>query len=89
MEITLEKEVLARVFMHKRAVLGAFIFQEYMDRQEQKGVSLPKGIIEEQAEKFSDFFIEDALKDGTFNDMYEVAWEKLSPMLPEDFCIIR
>ena len=89
-EITLEKELQARIFVHKTAVLGGFVMNNYLDklREDNKGVGLPDGILMERADKFSNRFMQDAMADGSFDDLYEVAWNKLLPMIPDNLKVL-
>ena len=88
--ITLEKELQARIFVHRTAVLGAFIMREYMDkkRKDNTGVELPDFIIQKQADEFSNRLMSQAMQDGTFNDMYELAWDNLSESIPDNLKVL-
>ena len=89
-EITLEKELQARIFVHKSAVLGGFVMNSYLDklREDNTGVNLPDGILLERADKFSNKFMQDALADGSFDAMYEVAWDKLQDIIPDNLKVL-
>ena len=86
--LTLEQELVARVFMHKTAILGGVLMKEYIDKQIVGMVNLPTFIIEEQADKHSNNVMRMALKEGTFDSMYNDAWDKIVDTMPEHLKVI-
>lgn len=80
--MTLEKELFARIFLHKVAVTGGVLMQDFMDSQ-QGGAQLPDFIIEKEADKYSDTVIQQAMREGTFEDLYSMSWEKIKHQIPE------
>lgn len=81
---TLEQEFRARVMVHKMSVLGGVLMLAY--KQHEKGfggINLPDHTIDEQADKYSNERIQKAIADGTFNKMYEEAWNLVAPTMPE------
>ena len=86
--LTLEQELVARIFMHKTAVLGGVLMKEYIDKQTVGMVNLPTFIIEEQADKHSNTVMRTALKEGTFDSMYNDAWDKIVDTMPEHLKVI-
>jgi hypothetical protein len=48
---------------------------------------LPKFQVEEMADEYSDKVIKRALADGTFEDLYTQAWDKIKYTIPENMKI--
>ena len=84
---TLEQEFKAREFMHKAAIVGGALMQEYIIANS-KGVSLPPAIIEKQADEYSNKVMQKALQGGTFETLYNNVWEQLKDVLPENLKLI-
>lgn len=85
MEQTLEQELQERIFIHKVAILGGTIMSGFIERQSKGDVRLPDFIIREQADKYSDGVMKQMLQNGTFNEMYEDAWNNLKDNITDDF----
>ena len=83
-EQTLEQELKTRIFMHKIAVAGGVLMQEYIKDQLQGSLQLPKFQVEEMADKYSNKVIQRALADGTFEDLYAQSWDKIKYTIPEN-----
>lgn len=83
--LTLEQEVLARIFLHKVAITGGVLMQDYIQKQQNE---IPAFLIEEQADKYSDFIIKQALQDGTFDSLYADAWERVKYEIPENLKVV-
>ena len=89
MELTLEKELVARVFLHKVAIVRSAIINTYIAREIKKGgivISLP--CIEQEAMDFSDRIISNILSEGALDEVYEKAWEVMEDHIPDDFSIM-
>jgi hypothetical protein len=82
-EPTLEQELQARIFIHQVAIIGGILKQEYIDRETQGSVQLPVYAIKGMADLYSDQIIQNALADGTFEDLYKQSWEKAIINMPE------
>lgn len=82
--LTIEQELVARVFMHKVAVVGSVLIQEYKHNQQE----IPAFLLEEQASTYSTGIIQQALENGTFEVLYNKAWEEIKDILPEHTKII-
>lgn len=80
---TLEEEFKAREFIHKTAIVGGALMQEYIIANS-KGVSLPPYIIKDNADKYSNKVMQKALQNGTFEALYDNIWNSLKDVLPED-----
>ena len=86
--LTLEKELQARIFMHKVSVTGGVLMKEYMDKELQGNIKLPNHIIQDQADEYSNGIIQQALQNGTFEVLYEVAWNKIKNTIPEHMKVL-
>ena len=86
--LTLEQELVARVFIHKTAILGGVIMKNYIDDQTKGNVSIPLCMIEEQADQYSNIVMQNALKEGTFDSMYNNAWESIKDIMDEHTKVI-
>ena len=86
--LTLEKELQARIFMHKVSVTGGVLMKEYMDKELQGNIKLPNHIIKEQADEYSNGIIQQALQNGTFEVLYENSWEKIKHTIPEHLKVL-
>ena len=86
--LTLEQELKARIFMHKVSVAGGVLMKEYMDKELQGNIKLPNHIIREQADEYSNGIIQQALQNGTFEVLYEDAWNKIKNTIPEHMKVL-
>jgi hypothetical protein len=82
-EQTLEQELKARIFLHKVSITGGVLMKEYISKELQGSIKLPKFQVEEMADKYSNEVIQKAMQDGTFEDLYNNAWDKIKHVLPE------
>lgn len=81
---TLEKEFAARVFIHKLAVAHAYVQDIYVKQELQKGgVLLSTPTIQQQAEQRANTLISSAMQNGSFDYLYNKAWEHIGDRLPE------
>lgn len=79
-----QEELQARIFIHKISILGGYLMKQYIAEEQAKGgVQIPTVNLEEMADIYSNAVMQKALEEGTFNDMYEKAWEILKNHLPE------
>ena len=83
--LTLEQELRARIFLHKASIAGGVLAREYIDRelQQESSVSIPKSQLEELADQYSNEIVQKAINEGTFNSLYENAWDKIKDTIPE------
>ena len=86
--LTLEQELTARIFVHKTAILGGVLMKNYIDEQTQGNVTLPPFIIEEQADKYSNTVMQKALQEGTFDSLYNDAWDSIKEVMDEHTKVI-
>ena len=82
-EQTLEQELQARIFIHKVAIAGGVLMKEYIDKETQGAIKLPKSAIQDMADSYSNQVIQRAIADGTFEDLYKQSWEKIVTNMPE------
>ena len=82
-EQTLEQELQARIFIHKVAIAGGVLMKEYIDKETQGVIKLPKSAIQDMADSYSNQVIQRAIADGTFEDLYKQSWEKAVINMPE------
>ena len=85
METTFEKELLAREFQHKYAILGADIALKYQEQQTSGAVKLPEFIVEQQKIQHVANTIQEYLAEGKFDSEYEKAWENIKDKLPDNY----
>ena len=89
MELTLEKELVARVFLHKVAIVRSALVNTYIAHELDKGgITLALPCIEKNALNYSDEVISKILAIGTLDEAYDKAWELIKEHMPDDFCIM-
>ena len=86
--LTLEQELQARIFMHKVSVTGGVLMKEYMEKELKGNIKLPNHIIKEQADEYSNGIIQQAMQNGTFDILYENAWDKIKDTIPENLKVL-
>lgn len=86
--LTLEQELQARIFLHKASITGGVLMKEYIDKEMQGSIKLPNHIIKEQADEYSNGIIQQALQNGTFEVLYENAWDKIKNTIPENMKVL-
>ena len=89
MALTLEQELKARIFLHKVAIAGGVLMREYISSQLNGDVKLPKFQVAEQADEYSNRIIRQAMEQGTFDALYEKAWDKIVDIMPDDTNLIK
>ena len=88
-ELTLEQELKARIFVHKVSITGGVLMKEYLDKERQSAVKLPPFQMQEQADQYSNGIIQQALQNGTFEVLYEDAWNKIKYTIPENMKVLN
>ena len=83
-DLTIEQELVARIFMHKVAITGSVLVREYLDKQE----GIPEFLIRDKASDYSQEIIQNALSNGTFDTLYNRAWNEVKDILPEHLKIV-
>ncbi len=84
MELTFEQELLAREFSHKVGIVGAYLIDREVTHQTSGEITIPKEIAEQQAINTVMEKVHGYLADGTFEDMYNIAWEYLKDKMPDN-----
>lgn len=82
-EEQMTQELLARIFMHKRVILGSVLADKYIREESQSAVQLPPVQMKKQAQDYTDAVIHQAYTNGTFDMLYNSAWEEVKYKLPE------
>ena len=82
---TLEQELLLREFQHRYAILGAQLAEDYMKQQTTGSVKIPTFIAEQQKMQYVSDTIQKYMEKGTFNEEYEVAWERIKNKIPDNY----
>mgnify|MGYP003304635992 CR=1 FL=1 len=88
----LEKELVARVFMHKVAICRGYLIYNYIRDEKSKAsttVILPDVFLEQQAECYANSKIQSAMVTGVLDDLYNEAWESMKDTMPDDFTIMQ
>ena len=81
--MTLEKELTARIMVHKLAITGGVLMQQYLTENTSGSVNLSSPTLMELADDYSDNIMKQAMANGTFNELYDKAWESIKNTLPE------
>ena len=85
MELTLEQELQARIFVHKTALVGGYLMKQYIDKELNKGgITLPLPILHMHADEYSNRVMQRALQMGEFDALYNTIWEIIAPIMPDD-----
>jgi hypothetical protein len=77
--VTLEQELTARIMVHKMSIVGGVLMQDYMNRNQ----GIPNFQLVDLAYEYSEEVMKKAMENGTFNELYEKAWEKIKDKLDE------
>lgn len=89
MELTLEQELRARVFLHKVAITKSAIANTYIAEETKKGgiiVSLP--CLENSALEFADKVMKNILGKGKLDEAYDRAWAEVKDSIPDNFSVM-
>jgi hypothetical protein len=82
--LTLEQELTARIMVHKMSIAGGVLMQDYMkSNYTAGGVNLPDSTLTDMADEYSEQVMKKAMENGTFNELYEKAWDKIKNTIPE------
>lgn len=89
MFLTLEQELMARIFMHKVAICKGVITKEYIDREKNKeGAVLPDVFLEEEAMTHANRVVQDAVSKGNLDELYNNIWDNNVKRIPDNFGIM-
>ena len=89
MELTLEQELRARVFLHKVAITKSAIANTYIAEETKRGgiiVSLP--CLENNALEFADKIMKNILSKGKLDEAYDKAWTGIKDFIPDNFSVM-
>jgi hypothetical protein len=85
----LERELTARIIMHKIAIVKGTLAHAYISREKCKGgIMLAEPSLEQNALEFADHVMTDIMCTGKLDEAYEEAWNLLKDVMPDDYCII-
>ena len=84
----LQAELLARQFVHKFSILGAYLQKKYMTEHLLNNPFISNAELKEKAEKHSMELIQKYMEEGSFNDHYEVAYGILASTMPDDLNVL-
>ena len=85
----IEKELVARVFIHKLAILTSAIANSYIVKEKKKGgIMLAEPCLEQDALEYANNKIQHILYKGELDEAYEEAWELVSKHMPDNFSIM-
>ena len=87
--LTLEKELSERIFIHKVAVAGGVLAQEYLQKESKSAVKLPPFQMSAQADEYSNQVMQEAMANGTFDELYKEAWDKIKDFMPEYLKVVE
>lgn len=86
----LEKELKARVLLHKVAIVKATLAHSYITKEKARGgVMLSDPCLEQNALKFASDKLTGIMFAGKLEEVYNEAWESLKDTMPDDYCIAR
>ena len=89
MEKTLEKELKARVFMHKVAIVKSVIANKYIQEELEKGgITIALPCLEKNAVEHANKVLTDIITKGGLDEAYEKAWEVVADRIPDNFSIM-
>ena len=77
--LTLEQELTARIMVHKMSIAGGVLMQDYMNRNQ----GIPNFQLIDLADEYSEEVMKKAMENGTFDELYEKAWDKIKYKLDE------
>lgn len=86
----LEKELKARVLLHKVAIVKATLANSYIVREKARGgVMLSDPCLEQSALKFANDKLTGIMFAGKLEEVYNEAWESLKDTMPDNYSILR
>ena len=86
--MTLEQELKARIFLHKTSIVGGILMKEYIQKESQSDIKIPAVTLEQMADAYSEEVMQKAMADGTFEDLYNKAWDKIKYIMPDNMKVI-
>lgn len=86
--LTLEQELKARIFLHKTSIVGGVLMKEFIQKESQSDIKIPAVTLEQMADAYSEEVMQKAMADGTFEDLYNKAWDKIKYIMPDNMKVI-
>ena len=83
------RELTARTFVHKTAILGGVLMKNYMDKVNENGAKIPDFMLEDLADQYSNKVMQQSLQVGTFDNLYKEAWASIVLDIPEHVSVIN
>ena len=87
METTFELSLLARIFQHKTAILGAYIVENYVKEQCTGSINIPEFQAKEQIADKVPSMIHEYLEKGIFEAKYAEAYEAIKDRIPDNYSV--
>ena len=87
-ELTVEKELLARIFAHKTTLLMTKIANEYVKEQTKGTIQIPLFQLQEQAVEIANKQVQNYLLAGKLDEEYNNAWENIKEVIPDNYSIL-
>lgn len=84
-EITLEKELTARIMLHKMTITSTALGLQF-EKENSQGIKLPN--LKQLAEEYAEGIVKQSMQNGTFEVLYEHAWQYLMPIVPDNLKVI-
>lgn len=85
----LEKELQARIFLHKVTIVKSVVACSYIAGEKAKGgIMLSEPNLEHNALEFADMTINNVLQRGMLNKAYEKAWDIVKDGMPDNYSIM-
>lgn len=86
----LEKELKARVLLHKVAIVKATLANSYITKEKARGgVMLSDPCLEQNALDFANDKLTGIMFAGKLEEVYNEAWESLKDTMPDNYSILR
>ena len=86
----LEKELKARVLLHKVAIVKATLANSYITKEKARGgVMLSDPCLEQNALDFANDKLTGIMFAGKLEEAYSEAWESLKGIMPDNYSILR
>lgn len=85
----LEKELKARVLLHKVAIVKATLAHSYITKEKARGgVILSDPCLEQNALEFANDKLTGIMFAGKLEEVYSEAWESLKDTMPDNYSIL-
>lgn len=85
----LEKELKARILLHKVTISKSVIARKYIAEQRAQDLVLPDHYLEQNAMEYADKLVQNAMSKGMLDEVYNKAWEWAVKYMPDNFSIME